>query len=134
MPAWLPARGDGDARRTETQGGRGTLLGVDPRVEVLAKTVRERRDVGEVVLRLDPRERAGAAEEELGRLLRDPPAPLATKEVDVLPGSARWWTNGDVALRGHLATWTPLSEATFDTGVIGVGDEHVLVAWFMDED
>lgn len=60
----------------------------------------------------------------------------ARRVIDTLPEAARWWTNGDLGLRDRRspAGWTPLSDATFDTGVIGVSDTHILVAWFMDED
>jgi hypothetical protein len=61
-------------------------------------------------------------------------AKLVRQPVEVLEPGARWWTNGDVADRGSFAAWNPLSEATFDSGVIGISETRTLVAWVMDED
>jgi hypothetical protein len=60
-------------------------------------------------------------------------ATLADRVIDELGTPARWWTNGSIGLpRGDA--WTALTEATFDTGVIGASPERVLVVWFLDED
>jgi hypothetical protein len=58
---------------------------------------------------------------------------LADRVVDALCEPVRWWTNGDVGLPDG-GSWTGLTEATFDTGVIGASREHLLIAWVMDED
>jgi hypothetical protein len=59
---------------------------------------------------------------------------LADELVDLMPAPTRWWTNGDVALRRDRAVWTPLTTATFDTGVIGISAPHSMIVWFLDED
>ena len=64
----------------------------------------------------------------------DVAAELARQLVEVLEPGARWWTNGDVADRGNFAAWNPLTEATFDSGVIGISETRTLIAWVMDED
>jgi hypothetical protein len=61
-------------------------------------------------------------------------ARLADRAIDALSAPARWWTNGSIGLPGDGGSWTGLTEATFDTGVIGASPERVLVVWFMDED
>lgn len=71
------------------------------------------------------------------RLPAERAAALAGALVDALAPDARWWTNGDLGAAGPqlvVAGWTPLTTATFDTGVLGVDDHHVLVAWVVDED
>lgn len=81
-------------------------------------------------------------------------APLmATNEADALvqailafPGDAReFLTNGSWAKpstyrRGGESgivvgpSWTPLSTATFDAGVVAVSDERAVICWIEDED
>jgi hypothetical protein len=69
------------------------------------------------------------------RLLEaDTAARLADSVIDAFPDAARWWTNGTLGLPGPRSQWTPLTTAAYDTGVIGVSAERVLVVWFMDED
>jgi hypothetical protein len=58
---------------------------------------------------------------------------LADRVVAELPEPARWWTNGTIGLP-EGDSWTGLTDATFDTGVIGVSEDRLLVVWFMDED
>jgi hypothetical protein len=58
---------------------------------------------------------------------------LAGRVTKALPSPVRWWTNGSIGLPGG-GSWTGLTDATFDTGVIGVSRDEVLVVWFMDED
>ena len=58
---------------------------------------------------------------------------FAERIVGTLSEPARWWTNGTLGL-GRTGSWNPFTEATFDTGVIGVSDDSVLVVWFPDED
>lgn len=65
---------------------------------------------------------------------------LAAALLATIAADARWWTNGDIGLitrpvrSGPSGSWHPLTTATFDTGVIGIGIDHILIAWFMDED
>lgn len=63
-------------------------------------------------------------------------------------GPGCWFTNGDfpiVHARGNPkpegsptawsgGSWNPISEATFDTGVVFVGADAVAIAWVEDED
>ena len=64
----------------------------------------------------------------------DQAARLAGNVIEALSGPVQWWTNGTLGLPGPRSTWTPLTPASFDTGVIGVSQERVLVVWFIDED
>ena len=59
---------------------------------------------------------------------------LAGSLVATLPEPARWWTNGGLLLDERIRSWNPLTPATFDTGVIGVSRDDLLLAWFTDED
>lgn len=68
---------------------------------------------------------------------------LAERIVSTMPPTTKWFSNGDygLTLGPVLAAdappslgWMPLTDATFDTGVIGASDEHLLVVWFLDED
>lgn len=61
---------------------------------------------------------------------------LAAAFVSTLRVPARWWTNTDGThqIPPRWSGWTPLTKATFDTGIIGVDDRSVLIVWFMDED
>jgi hypothetical protein len=61
---------------------------------------------------------------------------LAAAFISTLRTPTRWWTNNDGLSRTppRLTGWTPLTRATFDSGVIGVDDRSVLIVWFMDED
>jgi hypothetical protein len=61
-------------------------------------------------------------------------ARLASRVIAALPEPVRWWTNGTLALSDGDGSWTELTDATFDTGVIGVSRDRVLVVWFMAED
>ncbi len=49
---------------------------------------------------------------------------------------ARWWTNRTAGEDGTRVGrgWSSLTSATFDAGVLAVDQEHVLIAWLMDED
>ena len=68
------------------------------------------------------------------RLLEaDAAARLAASVIEAFP-DARWWTNGTLGLPGRRSQWTPLTTAGYDTGVIGVSAERVLIVWFIDED
>jgi hypothetical protein len=31
-------------------------------------------------------------------------------------------------------SWTPLTEATFDTGIVAVNDDYIAIVWYSDED
>lgn len=64
---------------------------------------------------------------------------LARAFLDVFAGSQpRFYTNGDFAkLRSAPGTWPawfPVTDATFDTGVLVLAQGRVGCAWFMDED
>jgi hypothetical protein len=48
-----------------------------------------------------------------------------------------FWTNGDWYRRlkgGRSASWAPLSDATFDVGVIGRDADHAFIFWVEEED
>lgn len=49
---------------------------------------------------------------------------------------ARFFTNGEWgrSLGAHGIGWTPVTSATFDTGVLVVSDQTVGCVWCMDED
>jgi hypothetical protein len=50
---------------------------------------------------------------------------------------ARFFTNGDLGTRAAgvpSAGWDPLTEATFDTGVVVVDADRAALFWFEDED
>ncbi len=51
---------------------------------------------------------------------------------------AKFYTNGEYGrpmdASGHGPSFTPATEATFDTGVLVVCPDRIACAWFMDED
>lgn len=54
-----------------------------------------------------------------------------------LRSDAAFWTNGDWYRRlkgGASASWTPLSDATFDVGVIGRDADNAFIFWIEEED
>lgn len=56
--------------------------------------------------------------------------------LDLRSGAA-FWTNGDWSGRwkgGRTASWAPLSDATFDVGVIGCDADHAFIFWVEEED
>jgi hypothetical protein len=68
-------------------------------------------------------------------------ANLAADFIAHLGGPAEFFTNGSwceapvvtpTVTRG--ASWEPLSGATFDAGVVGVGDDRAAMLWVEDED
>lgn len=60
---------------------------------------------------------------------------LATIFVGLLSADASWWTNTSHERDdGRLAAFSPLTDATFDSGVIGVARDSLAIAWFADED
>ena len=66
-------------------------------------------------------------------------AELANRFCELFPESTRYFTNGtwETGPSGQpdqARTWSPLTEATFDAGVIAVTDGFVGVAWAEDED
>lgn len=68
-----------------------------------------------------------------------PPEVVTTvlEALEVLGPDARFWTNGDWAerWRGSLsAGWAPLSDATFDVGVIACDADHAFIFWVEEED
>jgi hypothetical protein len=50
----------------------------------------------------------------------------------VFAGCSTFYSNGSLGLGG--SQWSPATEATFDTGVLGVGPERCSCVWFLDED
>ena len=63
---------------------------------------------------------------------------LAVEFVDDFGGGAIFYTNGEYGKsRTNLnvgPSWSPATDATFDTGVIVIFNEVVGCAWFADED
>ena len=68
-------------------------------------------------------------------------ANLAAGFMAHVGGAAQFFTNGSwceapavtpTVKRG--ASWEPLSRATFDAGVVGVGDDRAALLWVEDED
>lgn len=62
---------------------------------------------------------------------------LAAMFIGLLSPGARWWTNvlsewcsGSTA----LSTRNPLTDLTYDTGVIGLDQDSLAIAWFAEED
>lgn len=55
--------------------------------------------------------------------------------ADLAPDAA-FWTNGNWAegLGSGGTQWTPLSDATFDTGVIGFDTQTAFIFWVEEED
>jgi hypothetical protein len=58
---------------------------------------------------------------------------LARRFLDLFPEGAVFMTNGTIALPGGGA-WSPLTAATFDTGVIAISSARVGLLWVEDED
>jgi hypothetical protein len=64
-------------------------------------------------------------------------AELASLFLDLLPNERRWFSNGSERGEGWQPRpnpWDPLTEHTFDSGVVAVGDGFAWVAWFTDDD
>ena len=59
----------------------------------------------------------------------------ATAVVDAAGPDAVFFTNGELALPDVQGrSWTPLTDATFDTGVVAIGKCWSVLCWFLDED
>jgi len=58
---------------------------------------------------------------------------LASAFVDLAGPEAEFLTNGSTP-DAPAASWAPISEATFDTGVVAVAASHVAMLWVEDED
>lgn len=83
---------------------------------------------------------AWVAKESLAYSKAKAPSASLVKDVmeafaDLAP-EATFYTNGNWAecLGGHGTQWTPLSDATFDTGVIGFDSQAAFIFWVEDED
>ncbi|MDQ6612160.1 MAG: hypothetical protein M3Y64_06980 [Gemmatimonadota bacterium] len=68
-------------------------------------------------------------------------ADLATQFLDLAPEPHSYFTNGDwttaIDANHTIATlngWDPISDATFDSGVVCVGDGVAAILWVEDED
>jgi hypothetical protein len=63
-------------------------------------------------------------------------AQVATAFVSRFADDAEFWTNGDLWRASYHPTgsWSPLTPATFDTGVVAVDDDAVGILWVTDED
>ena len=59
---------------------------------------------------------------------------LAARALSFFDDSASFFTNRSLAEGQSTGSWEPVSSATFDTGVIAVGQAYVAVIWCMDED
>jgi len=60
---------------------------------------------------------------------------VASIFVACFSDDADFWTNGELSRRDRSArSWSPLTSATFDTGVLAVDDEAVGILWVTDED
>jgi hypothetical protein len=58
---------------------------------------------------------------------------LASRIVRFFGPGAIFYTNRSLAEGQSTGSWEPVTDATFDTGVIAVGIRCVGVVWFMDE-
>ena len=58
---------------------------------------------------------------------------LATRFVEYCGDGAGFLTNGEIALSSS-GGWLPITSATFDTGVIGIGRDRLGFLWVEDED
>ena len=66
-------------------------------------------------------------------------AEFATRFLDLVPEPHSYFTNSDWAVTGDSAPatlngWTPISDATFDSGVVCLGDGAAAMLWVEDED
>jgi hypothetical protein len=52
--------------------------------------------------------------------------------VELFAGCELFYSNGNLGVGG--GEWSPATEATFDTGVLGTGPGKVSCIWFLDED
>ncbi len=60
---------------------------------------------------------------------------VASSFVACFADDADFWTNGELWRRdGAPRGWSPLTSATFDTGVVAVDDTSVGMLWVTDED
>lgn len=64
---------------------------------------------------------------------------LSTQLLDGVPEPHRYFTNGEwtVSESGDEATlhgWNPISDASFDSGVVCLGDGRAALFWVQDED
>src|SRR5262249_2284587 len=67
---------------------------------------------------------------------------LAGRFLALFSRSARWFTNGTYHLapvrtpNGGSAgpSWNPISQATFDTGVVCIDESRIGIMWVQDED
>jgi hypothetical protein len=64
---------------------------------------------------------------------------LAERFCALFPQTARYFTNGGwrTSLGGEAqspVSWQPLTDATFDAGIVAVGNGYLGVAWVEDED
>jgi hypothetical protein len=58
---------------------------------------------------------------------------LARRFIESFGPKATFFTNGTLALT-HGGGWVPLTEATFDTGLVGVSSQRAGLLWVEDED
>jgi hypothetical protein len=58
---------------------------------------------------------------------------LARRFIECIGPKASFFTNGTLGLT-HAGRWTPLTGATFDTGVVGVSGQRAGLLWVEDED
>lgn len=61
-------------------------------------------------------------------------SPLVTSFLSQFPDPAEFFTNGTSSFGTGNSSWTPLTSATFDSGIIAVTSEAIGVVWFADED
>lgn len=59
---------------------------------------------------------------------------LATRIVRFFGPSAIFYTNQSQAEGQSTGSWDPVTDATFDTGIIAVGVTRVGVVWFLEDD
>ncbi|MGV3707777.1 MAG: hypothetical protein ACO1Q7_02980 [Gemmatimonas sp.] len=63
---------------------------------------------------------------------------LSTALLDSVAEPHRYFTNGDWAVgdegEATFNGWNPISDATFDSGIVCIGDGHAALFWVQDED
>ena len=58
---------------------------------------------------------------------------LAEEFLGIFKVQPRFFTNA-IFKRGRLSNWSPISDSTFDTGVICLSSSKIGVLWVQDED
>lgn len=66
--------------------------------------------------------------------VKEGPRRQAVQGLKDLTDAARFFTNGTWLAEANGGSWAPLSDATFDGGVIGFDDDCAFIYWVEEED